>query len=277
MIIPQTTIIIPPTTVVTPPTTVIAPPTTVIKSPTTVIIPPTTIPDELVITNLLVEKDEIIKTHPMTEDFTTINSQNNDVNNYSNTIYFEDCKSLLKKIYNISINETFLFHQQNIIHKGIELNIMEKKEYCKIFGTNIVILNLTLCMSYISQSIDKLINNICIDSINDNYYLELDDKLYKLCYYTNQIESETIHNYDECINNYLFFNELSNYLNKFYDYSQIKPDNIEQNIITNIIMESKPKNYSNYYNEVTKKIQEKIINKFETTSIDNGDDFFFFF
>ena len=41
-----------------------------------------------------------------------------------------------------------------------------------------------------------------------------------------------------------------------------------------IIIESNPKNYSYFFNEVTKNIQEKIINKFDTTSIDNGDDFF---
>ena len=55
--------------------------------------------------------------------------------------------------------------------------------------------------------------NICIDTIPENYYLDISDNIYKICYNTcrNCIKSgnNINNNCDECINGYIFIDESS--------------------------------------------------------------------
>ena len=90
-------------------------------------------------------QDEYIKTEKMTVTFTTVQNQKNNINNNMTTIDLGECETLLRNEYNITLNETLYMKKIDIVQKGIKTPKIEYNIYCKLFGTNLIQLNLTAC------------------------------------------------------------------------------------------------------------------------------------
>ena len=122
-------------------------------------------------------KDEVIKTEKITITFTSSQNQKNNINNNMTTIDLGECETLLRNEYNISINETLYMKKIDIVQEGMKATKVEYDVYCKLFGTNLIKLNLTVCENskvsifipfIIKENIDKYnsssgyYNDICI-------------------------------------------------------------------------------------------------------------------
>ena len=100
---------------------------------------------------------------------------------------------------------------------------------------------------------------MCSNSVSDYYY---DNKthIYKKCYYKcnkcSQPGNDLIHNCDECLNSYQFFNK--EILHNCYTVDEIK---------------DLQKNNQNYIDNVHKEFQKTLINEFSNISLKNGDDY----
>ena len=66
--------------------------------------------------------------------------------------------------------------------------------------------------------------NICVDSIPENYYFDTNDNIYKKCYNRcrtcRQYGNDTIHNCDDCIENYMFLQDSFAIKNNCYIFCQ---------------------------------------------------------
>ena len=89
--------------------------------------------------------DELIKTEKMTVTFTTSENQKNNINNNMTTIDLGDCEPLLRNYYKISSNETLYMKKMDIAQEGTKAIKVEYDVYCKLNGTNLVKLNLSIC------------------------------------------------------------------------------------------------------------------------------------
>ena len=90
-------------------------------------------------------QDEIITTDKMIVTFTTSQNQKNNINNNMTAIDLGECETLLKNEYNISSNETLYMKKIDIVQDGMKIPKVEYDVYCKLFGTNLIKLNLTVC------------------------------------------------------------------------------------------------------------------------------------
>ena len=90
-------------------------------------------------------KDELIKIEKMTVTFTTSQNQKNNLNDNMTSIDLGDCENLLRKAYNISNNETIYMKKIDIDQEGTKAKKVEYDVYCKLFGKNLIKLNLTAC------------------------------------------------------------------------------------------------------------------------------------
>ena len=90
-------------------------------------------------------KDEIIQTDKITITFTTSENQRNGINNDMTTIDLGECETLLRGEYNISFNETLYMKKMDIVQEGMKTTKVEYDVYCKLFGTNLIKLNLSVC------------------------------------------------------------------------------------------------------------------------------------
>ena len=90
-------------------------------------------------------KDEFIKIEKMTVTFTTSQNQKNNLNDNMTSIDLGDCENLLRKAYNISNNETIYMKKIDIDQEGTKAIKVEYDVYCKLFGKNLIKLNLTAC------------------------------------------------------------------------------------------------------------------------------------
>ena len=99
-------------------------------------------------------KDDILETEKMTITFTTSDHQKNNINNNMSSINLGECENLLRKYYNISNNETIYMKKIDVVQEGKKTSKVEYQVYCKLFGTNLIKLNLTTCSdSMVSISI----------------------------------------------------------------------------------------------------------------------------
>ena len=99
-------------------------------------------------------KDDILETEKMTITFTTSDNQKNNINNNMSSINLGECENLLRKYYNISNNETIYMKKIDVVQEGKKTSKVEYQVYCKLFGTNLIKLNLTTCSdSMVSISI----------------------------------------------------------------------------------------------------------------------------
>ena len=128
------------------------------------------------------EKIEAIK---MTITFTSIQNEKNklNINNNSPKIDFGECENLLRNDYNIPVNETLYLKKINLVQEGMKTSKVGYDVYCKLFGKNLIKLNLTSCKDSkisifmpieIDESLDKLnsssgfYNDICYTTTSED-------------------------------------------------------------------------------------------------------------
>ena len=128
-------------------------------------------------------EDEIIKTEKIIVTLTTAQNQMNNINNNMTTIYLGECETLLRNYYNISDNETLYMKKMDIYQEGLKIPKVEYDIYCRLFGTNLIKLNLTVCENtkisiftpfIITENIDKYnsssgyYNDICYTTTSED-------------------------------------------------------------------------------------------------------------
>ena len=128
-------------------------------------------------------QDEVIKTEKMTVTLTTVQNQKENINNNMTIVDLGECEELLRKEYNISINETLYMKKIDIKQEEMNTLKVEYDIYCKLFGTNLIKLNLTVCKNskisifipiVINEDLDKLnrssgyYNDICYTTTSDD-------------------------------------------------------------------------------------------------------------
>ena len=88
-----------------------------------------------------------------------------------------ECETLLRKFYNISNNESLFIKKIDIAQEKMKTLKIEYDIYCKLFGINLIKLNLTVCEKIdisismpieINEDLDKL--NRSSGYYNDIYY-----------------------------------------------------------------------------------------------------------
>ena len=123
-------------------------------------------------------QDEVIETEKMTITFTTTDNQKdteNEKNNNITTIDLGECEDLLREYYNISEEEKLYMKKIDIVQEGMKTKKVEYDVYCKLKGTNLIKLNLTVCSkSKISLSVPIIITEN-LDKFNSSsgYYNDI--------------------------------------------------------------------------------------------------------
>ena len=123
---------------------------------------------------------------------TTQKNQKNNINNNVTTIDLGDCEGLLKKLYNLSENDTLYMKKIDVVQKGMKTPKVEYDIYSKLKGPNLVKLNLTICENSeislsipisISEDLDKLnsssgyYNDLCYTTTSESgAYIPLNDR-----------------------------------------------------------------------------------------------------
>ena len=98
-----------------------------------------------------------------------------------------ECKALLRIFYNISISENLYIKKIDIVQEGMNTLKIEYDVYAKLFGKNLIKLNLTICKkNKISISIDIVITDH-LDKLNSSsgYYNDI-------CYITTSKDGTDI-------------------------------------------------------------------------------------
>ena len=93
-------------------------------------------------------QEEYIKADKIIVTFTTSQNQKRNINKTNNNmtrIDLGDCETLLRDEYNISSNEILYMKKIDIDQEGMKIPKVEYDVYCKLFGTNLIKLNLTVC------------------------------------------------------------------------------------------------------------------------------------
>jgi len=106
-------------------------------------------------------QEEIIKTEKIITTLTTSENQRNNKYNNMTRIDLGECETLLRDFYNISINEKIYIKKVDIIQEGMKTLKVEYNVYSKLFGKNLIKLNLTVCeKSKITISIPIVLKNL---------------------------------------------------------------------------------------------------------------------
>ena len=90
-------------------------------------------------------QDEYITLEKLTISITTVENQKNNINSNMTRIDLGECETLLRNEYNISSNETLFMKKIDIVQEGMKIPKVEYDVYCKLFGKNLIKLNLTVC------------------------------------------------------------------------------------------------------------------------------------
>ena len=90
-------------------------------------------------------QDEYIETGKIIVTLTTLENQRKHLNKNMSVIDLGYCESLLKNWYNISDNETIYMKKIDIAQKGMKITKIKYDVYCKLNGTNLIKLNLSIC------------------------------------------------------------------------------------------------------------------------------------
>ena len=123
-------------------------------------------------------KDDIIETDKMKIFITTSENQNKNIDNNISTINLGECEKKLRKYYNISKNNKLYMKKIDVIQIGFQIDKIEFDIYAKLNGTNLEILDKSLCKTtkisiyipiQITENIDKL--NMSSGYFNDLCYI----------------------------------------------------------------------------------------------------------
>ena len=120
-------------------------------------------------------QDENIKTDKITITFSTVQNQKNNLKQNITTIDLGECENLLRDYYNISNNLTLYMKKIEVPQEGMNISKIEYDVYCKLFGINLIKLNLTACEnSKISIFIPiELTENLDKYNSSSNYYNDI--------------------------------------------------------------------------------------------------------
>ena len=103
-------------------------------------------------------EDDVIENDKMTITLTTTENQKSNSNKNKTTIDLGECETLLRKFYNLSNNEILYVKKIDVFQEGMKTLKVEYEVYSKLFGKNLIKLNLTVCeKSEISISIPIII------------------------------------------------------------------------------------------------------------------------
>ena len=89
--------------------------------------------------------DEIIEVGKTTWTFTSVENQRNNINNNTSIIDLGDCEISLRNYYNIPETEKLYIKKIDIVQDEMKASKVEYDVYCRLFGTNLIKLNLTAC------------------------------------------------------------------------------------------------------------------------------------
>ena len=111
----------------------------------------------------------------MSITFTTTQNQKNNINKNVTTIDLGECEKELRFHYNLSINETLYMKKVEVVQEGMKIPKIEYDVYSRLFGTNLIKLNLTVCKnSKILISIPiELDENLDIFNTSSGYYNDI--------------------------------------------------------------------------------------------------------
>ena len=121
--------------------------------------------------------EEVIQTEKMTITLTTTQNQKNSTNNNMTLLHLGECETLLRNHYNISENEIIYIKKLDVKREGMKIPKVEYNIYCKLNGTKLQKLNLSVCEDSkislsipieITESLDKL--NTSSGYFNDKCY-----------------------------------------------------------------------------------------------------------
>ena len=120
-------------------------------------------------------QDEVIKKEKVSITFTTTQNQKNNINKNATTIDLGECENELRFHYNLSINETLYMKKVEVVQEGMKIPKIEYDVYSRLFGTNLIKLNLTVCKnSKILISIPiELDENLDIFNSSSGYYNDI--------------------------------------------------------------------------------------------------------
>ena len=128
-------------------------------------------------------QDDVFQDEKMTITLTTTENQKNSSNNNMTIIDLGECEKLLRKEYEIPDDEILYMKKIDLIQEGMKIPKVEYDVYCKLYGTNLIKLNLTVCENSrislsvpvtISENLDKLntssgyYNDICYTATSDS-------------------------------------------------------------------------------------------------------------
>ena len=120
-------------------------------------------------------KDEIIKTEKLIITMTSTQNQRNNININTTKIDLGECETLIRNFYNLSDNDVLYVKKIDIFQEGLKTLKVEYEVYSKLFGKNLVKLNLTVCeKSEISILIPITINeNLDKFNTSNGYYNDI--------------------------------------------------------------------------------------------------------
>jgi len=98
--------------------------------------------------NLDEGKEKVINTKKMTITLTTTNTEKNNLNNTNNNItilVLGQCENDLRAYYNLSDDETLYMEKLDIDQPGLKISKIEYRIYCKLHGSNLIRLNISVC------------------------------------------------------------------------------------------------------------------------------------
>ena len=128
-------------------------------------------------------QDEIMITCKITTTLTTSENQRNNKNYNMSRIDLGECENLIRKFYNLSNNESLYIKKIDIQQKEMKTIKVEYDVYAKLFGKNLIKLNLTICQKSkisilipfeITDNLDKYntssgyYNDICYSTTSEN-------------------------------------------------------------------------------------------------------------
>ena len=128
-------------------------------------------------------EDDVIENDKMTITLTTTENQKSNSNKNKTTIDLGECETLLRKAYNLSDEQTIYMKKVDVKQEGMKIPKIEYDVYCKLFGNNLIKLNLTVCEKTkidlsipftITENLDKYntssgyYNDICYTASSDS-------------------------------------------------------------------------------------------------------------
>ena len=117
-------------------------------------------------------KDEIIDIEKIKITLTTTQNIKNNIDDYLTGINLDNCENLLRAYYNISDDKLLYLKKIDVEQDGLNMPKIEYDIYCKLFGTNLIKLNLTACENtsvYLTIPME-LKDNPDIFNSNSEYY-----------------------------------------------------------------------------------------------------------